>query len=257
MRLLRTTMMIVTLMTGSAIAAPSPIVNGPLNDWDLGHEPAIKGGATSIEEVSTHNGVRSKSRYLISLDAKGNYTQSKLVTEGNDRVYITGYKRDGNGNLGEVIQTVLEGDEKAVYSRQTGVYNAGKLTSIVSERRLTKKELQPEGVAEVETKDGTTTVMMKGPAGKARMTVVITYDKSGRLATMTMTRGSRTESLTVTRNDEGLVESATSSRGGTTGIAYQMDALGNWSKATITTIMKTPDGKERSIKKEIVRTISY
>lgn len=253
----------VLLASASGFAAPSPMMDGgPMREWDLGHEPAIKGGAKSIEQVTISNGTPSKSKYVISLNAEGEYARTELVTEGSSKIYVSEYKRNADGTLDEVIQiSKTAGQPDKVYSRQKATYANGKLVSIACERCLTKPELQHEGTTTIETAaDGFSKISMKDDKGEVRLSMTMTRDKDGRMAKATMVMGQLSGSTAVTRNAAGLVESAINEeRGvpGNTAIKYEMDEKGNWTKATVTTAVKTPDGKERTMTSEIVRKITY
>lgn len=249
----------VVLGSLAGTAAPSPFMGMPMSDWDLGHEPSLKGGAKSIEQVSVREGKPSKSKYVITLDDKGEYLRNELVTEGSDKTYVSEFKRNADGSLSEITQTIkTAGQPDLVNSRQKATYANGKLVSIVGERCLTKKELQPEGTTSVETAaDGSTTLDMKNAKGESQMKITMTYGKDGRMEKGTMAYGTRSSSTTVTRNADGWIESATVDGQGTVSIQYEKDDKGNWTKATQTMAMKGPDGQERKMVSEIVRKITY
>jgi hypothetical protein len=242
-------------------AAPSPIMDMPLKEWDLGNEPGVKGGAKSVEQVAIYNGKPSPSKYIFTLNDKGEYTKSELVTEGHDKTYVSDFKRNADGSLDEIVQTIRTvGQPDMVNKREKATYTNGKLTLITMEQCLSKKELQPAGTTTIETAaDGSRTIDIKDPEGKSQMKITMAYGKDGRMAKSTMSRGSMNFSATVARNAAGLVESAANEGmgGGTTTVKYEMDDKGNWTKVTVTNSMKTPDGKERSFSQEITRKITY
>jgi hypothetical protein len=253
---------VLVLFAGSAIgfAAPSPIMDMPLNEWNLAREAAIQGGAKSIEQVTSYGGKPSKSKYLITLDAKGEHVRSELVTEGSDKTYVSDFKRNAAGDLEEVTQVIKTvGKPDIVNSRQKATYVNGKLTAIVGERCLTKQELQPEGTSTVDTAaDGTCTIDMQDAKGTSQMKITLAYDKNSRFIKGTMGRGTRSETVTLTRNAAGLIDSASTGRpGASTTMQYEMDDKGNWTKVTITDTMKKPDGQEMKNVREIIRKITY
>lgn len=155
----------------------------------------------------------------------------------------------------------MENGKETVNARQKGVYAAkGQLSAIRMERCLSKMELEPEGTAEVTTAaDGTATLVMKDAKAREQMKIIAAYDKSGRANRVSMTFGTRTQTLALTRNAAGLVTRAVSEDGNTTMTAeYEMDAKGNWTKATVAThVVKDLDGKEKKKTKEVVRKITY
>lgn len=244
-------------ITCNALAVPSPVVNMPLDDWNFGNEPALKGGAKYMEEVDVRNGTPSESKYIISLDSNGNYAERKLVTDGSDKTYVTVYERDDAGNLESVTQTIVEGDTSRVNSRQTATYKDDKLSAIATERCLTQNTLQPESTVTVETAaDGRKMITIANPGGETQMTLTLTYGENGRFTKMAMTRRGRTLEGTVERNADGLVTKATNDRIVTDAV-YEMDEKGNWTKAVITTTIGTGDGKERKRVREVGRKIVY
>ncbi len=243
--------------TLSAFAVPSPVLNMPFDDWNLGNEPALKGGAKSIELVNLRNGTPSKSKYIISLDSSGNYRESKLVTEGSDKSYVKTYGRDAVGNLQLVTQTIMEGETTKVNSRQTATYNDSTLSAIAAERCLTKPELQPDGTITVVTAtSGKKSITMTSPKGEIQMAIALTYGNNGRVTKMAITRGGRAQEGTVERNADGLVTKVINDRA-TIHAVYEMDEKGNWTKATVATTRKSADGTERKSVREVKRKIVY
>jgi hypothetical protein len=245
------------LITSYALAAPSPALNMPFDDWNLGNEPALKGGAKSIELVNLRNGTPSRSKYIISLDSSGNYRESKLATEGSDKSYVKTYRRDAVGNLQSVTQTIMEGETSKVNSRETATYKDSKLSAIAAERCLSKPTLQPEATITVATAtDGKRTITVTSPKGKIQMAIALTYGNKGRVTKMAITRGGRTQEGTVERNADGLVTEVANDRA-TIHAVYEMDEKGNWTKATVATTRKSADGTERKSVREVARKIVY
>lgn len=82
--------------SSSALADHSPVVDGPLSDWNYTHEPAVLGGAKRIEEGVVRNGKPDKSKTIITLDAKGEETRSELALESSPKIYAKTFTREGD-----------------------------------------------------------------------------------------------------------------------------------------------------------------
>ncbi len=247
------------LAAPSALAGYSPVVSDmPMADWNFTHEPAAQGGAKSIEETTARDGKPSTSKQVITLDEQGEEVRSELATEGSAKSYVKTFKREGD--LLEVAQSTLENGAETVYSRQKGAYAAkGKLSSISAERCLSKNELQPEGTTVVTTAaDGATTLSMQDPKGKEQMKLTAAYDKNGRASRVSMAFGNQTQTMLITRNAAGLITRGASEDGkNVITTEYEMDAKGNWTKATTSYAVTRLDGKEQKFVRETVRKITY
>jgi hypothetical protein len=240
-----------------AIAVPSPALPNPLQDWNFGNEPLIKGGAKEITLTTIRNGSPSKSKYIIKIDPNGRYAESKLVTEGSDKTYIKTFKRDGDGKITKLVEKRIEGGVEVVYSIRTPRYEDGILKEIIAEQHLTKSALQPAGKAVVKgANKNKIYAELIDKNGKIDTSIEFEIGKSGRAKLMRVTRKGKTQVANIRRNSNGLIESVVID-GNEIVCSYEMDNNGNWTKATISRSLKSKDSTEKKSVSQVVRTIVY
>ena len=248
---------IFVLHSSSAMAVPSPALSNPLQDWNFGNEPLIKGGAKEITLINIRNGSPSKSKYVIKIDPDGRYAESKLVTEGSSKSYIKTFQRDGDGKIRKIVQKRIEDGVEVVYSIRTPRYENGILKEIIAEQHLSKPELQPAGKVVVKDVDKNKIhAELIDRKGGVDTSIEFEIGKSGRANLMRVTRRGKTQVANIRRNNYGLIGSVVIN-GDEITCAYEMDNKGNWTKATISRAIKSKDGTEKKSVSQVIRTIAY
>jgi hypothetical protein len=261
-------------------AAPSPILNvGKIefHEWDFTCEPDIRGGAKSIEESTSFNGKPNGDHTMIVLNDKGKYVSSKAryLSKG-DRTFLRAYRYNARGDLAEIVWSKqVQGEEEKTIARQIVTPTAKRdLAPVTIKWFVTSKggdTMQEAGIVEVTPNLSgiapKSIVLWKDSAGKEQKRLVITHGKGKdgnpgpAMAVDTMENGTPVHVEFKRDADGNLVgitaKEPTSGADVISTVKYEFDAKNNWTKATMETLVKMPNGKEQKHTMEIIRTISY
>ena len=264
---------IVTILACSTIfataveaAVPSAVLNiETLKEWDFSHEPAIKGGAKSIEEVTVYGSITAAIKYIITLNEKGQYTHSKQISETDSKIYDTAYRYNADGDLAELTSSCTEkGGPEKVFKRETATYSAkGNLASITCEAcQITSDQLRHTDDVTVENAQAKTSVSVRMHGSNYVVRAMcFSFSKPGAPATaMTMPGSGNPVESSIRRDKNGNATgfTATIPQGKVScTIKYEFDAKGNWTKAVVTDTLTPANGQKITMTKEIRHKITY
>ena len=265
-------------LSATGWATPSPVnpvsINSLLYEWDFCRDPAIKGGAKTIEQVTSvdngSGGMTAKDKTTIKFNDKGQRIRSDSFAEEYGRPIHSSdvYRYNTDGDLVDHVLLLSDGGApERLLVRHTAIYAAkGKLLSVKFERSRGispggKNNMAEHNTVVAETVTDGTRLTVKYPRAKTEVVIMFVHEASGPATSMTCREADREVNRLIFERDAAgnLLGWSTKNRQDSIvgQIKYEFDAKANWTKAVVVEGRTSPDGQEVKRTKEILRKITY